>query len=144
MTIKAEISHDLLKAKKSIKIAVSWLTDHDLLDILLKTKQNDPSLVVEIVLSAHRDNRKEYVLNKFRELIRQGAKIRTWGSETTEEGNFMHCKFYIIDDEFAKSGSYNWSKNATTNAECLDKVELKPKIQQFSKLINNGATYLIV
>jgi phosphatidylserine/phosphatidylglycerophosphate/cardiolipin synthase-like enzyme len=56
----------------------------------------------------------------------------------------MHCKFYIIDDLFSKSGSFNWSFNASNNAECLDEVELNPKLQQFAKLLNNSLDFAFI
>ena len=55
----------------------------------------------------------------------------------------MHCKFYIIDDEIAKSGSYNWSKAADNNIECLDKVELESKQKLFKRFYAVGYWFVL-
>lgn len=142
--IKQEIITDINAAEKSIKIAVSWLSDFDLINTLLKSKQANENLKIEIIISDHNDNREQNVKEKLKELLKQGCEIYTWGSKNPQDGNFMHCKFYIIDDKFAKSGSYNWSYNAQRNAECLDEVEVSKKITFFKRLMDKRSTYLII
>ena len=141
--IKQEILTDIRKAKNSVKIAVAWLTDSDFITVLSQKITKNSTFVVEIVLSNHKDNREEILSQKMGALIELGAKIRVFGSFSPQEGNFMHCKFYIVDDEIAKSGSYNWSKAAVSNIECLDKVELESKQKLFKRLMGSSSIYPI-
>jgi phosphatidylserine/phosphatidylglycerophosphate/cardiolipin synthase-like enzyme len=126
--IQTEILNDLKSAKQSIKVAVSWLTDNLLINELLAARQR--GIDVKIVLSSHELNIIRFEL--FQKLIDQGAIVNKEGSEDTEQGNFMHFKFYIIDDKLAKSGSYNWSLNAMTNREALDEVSVTKKLNEFN------------
>ncbi|MBL7818223.1 MAG: hypothetical protein JNL70_24645 [Saprospiraceae bacterium] len=129
-TIQSEILSDLRQAKKSIKVAVSWLTDPLLLTELIdKTKQG---VDVKILLSANELNIIRF--EHFVKLQELGASVQKWGNEEATQGSFMHYKFYIIDDYLAKSGSYNWSINATSNAEALDQVPVTKKITEFNEL----------
>src|SRR4051812_42048843 len=106
--IQTEIITDLRSAKKSIKVAVSWLTDILLIKELLAAR--DRGIDVKIVMSSNEFNIIRFEL--FQKLIDKSAIVNKEGSDEPENGNFMHYKFYIIDDSFAKSGSYNWSINA--------------------------------
>lgn len=144
ISIKKQIISDIKSAKKSIKIAVSWLTDKDFLSALLDKKKADTAIEISIVLSAHKDNRREDIKQKLIELIVLGSKVGVWGNEDSKTGNFMHCKFYIIDDIFAKSGSYNWTQNAEKNMECMDIVNVKEKISFYALLLNKVRTYAII
>lgn len=140
-SIKQEIIMDIRQAKRSIKVAVAWLTDIDFINILEQKIAKKQDLIVEIVVSNHKDNKEERLKTKMVSLMEMGAKVKIYGSSNPQEGEFMHCKFYIIDEEFAKSGSYNWSKSAEKNIECLDIVALEPKQKLFRKLIGNGTIY---
>ena len=55
--IKQEILTDLSKAKSSIKVAVSWFTDTDLISKILNIKQQNSTIKVTIILSDHHNNR---------------------------------------------------------------------------------------
>ncbi len=132
-----EILNDLQNAKKSIKVAVSWLTDSVLLNALINARYRN--IEVNVVLSSNEFNIIRY--EKIQKLIQLGANVRKWGNEDPEVGQFMHYKFYIIDDEFAKSGSYNWSINAITNKEKLDKVDLSKSIKEFNECFNEGVYF---
>jgi len=139
-SIKQEILSDIRKARENIKIAVAWLTDIDFLNAL-NSKLKKKEFSVEIVLSNHEDNKSEFIASKIIELIEQGAIIKTYGSSNPQYGDFLHCKFYIIDNSFAKSGSYNWSKGAEKNIECLDLVDVKSKQMLFRQVFGNGNLY---
>jgi hypothetical protein len=70
-----------------------------------------------------------------------GATVNKEGSEDAKLGDFMHYKFYIIDDKLAKSGSYNWSINAGTNRETLDEVSVDKKLSEFNECLKNSVNF---
>lgn len=135
--IQTEIANDLRNAKRSIKVAVSWLTDIHLITELINAQKKGINVV--IIVSSNELNiiRFEY----FQKLIDLGAIVNKEGSEDAEQGDFMHYKFYIIDDEFAKSGSYNMSMNATTNRETIDEVPVSKKLFQFNECLKNSVNF---
>ncbi|MBN1188102.1 MAG: hypothetical protein JXB49_37855 [Bacteroidales bacterium] len=135
--IQDEILKDLQSASKSIKVAVSWLTDIVLINELIQSKKR--GIDVKVILSCNELNIIRFEL--FRELIELGALVNKVGSEESEQGNFMHYKFYIIDDSIAKSGSYNWSINATTNKEALDIVPVDKKIADFEDCLEESVDF---
>jgi phosphatidylserine/phosphatidylglycerophosphate/cardiolipin synthase-like enzyme len=143
-SIKQEIIADIRKAKQSVKVAVAWLTDSDFVAALAQKITKKQDFIIEIVVSGHQDNKEIVLKTKMMALMELGAVVKTYGSANPQDGEFMHCKFYIIDDEFAKSGSYNWSKGAEKNVECLDEVALEPKQKLFRKLFGNGRVYAIL
>ena len=111
--IQTEISKDIRSARHSIKVAVSWLTDTFLINELIDARKR--GVDVKVIVSSNELNIIRFEL--FQKLIDLGATVNKEGSEDAEQGDFMHYKFYIIDDKLAKSGSYNWSINAVTNRE---------------------------
>lgn len=135
--IQSEILNDLKSAKQSIKVAVSWLTDVALINELQYAC--DRGVIIQVVLSNNELNILRFEL--FQKLLNHGADVRKWGNELPEQGEFMHYKFYIIDDKFAKSGSYNWSVNALTNKEALDEVSVSKKKIEFEKCFNQGVNF---
>lgn len=135
--VKDEIIDDLSIAKTSIKVAVSWLTDIDLVEKLIEAAKRD--VEISIVVGNSSDNLRRQDL--FRILNECGGQIRRWGSNDPLEGAFMHYKFYIIDNKIAKSGSYNWTVSATINKETLDAVEVSRKIQEFNNVFELAQDY---
>ncbi len=142
LSLQNEVIYDIQKAKQHIQVAVAWLTDITLLDALINKISFRKDMKIEIIISNHSNNQEDYLKPKYLELINLGAKIKIYGSKTPEEGNFLHCKFYIIDDTFAKSGSFNWSKAARENIECLDEVDCNAKIKLFDKLFKRSNDYV--
>jgi flagellar biosynthesis GTPase FlhF len=111
-SIQSEILSDFEHAKKSIKIAVSWFTDDVLLDVLIRRAKS--KIDIQVILSADEWNVIEY--EKVQEIQKYGGIVHKIGAKdvdsATPDNLFMHAKFYIIDGNLAKSGSYNFSKNA--------------------------------
>jgi phosphatidylserine/phosphatidylglycerophosphate/cardiolipin synthase-like enzyme len=136
-TIQQEILTDLRSAKRSIKVAVSWLTDTLLINELIFAKKK--GIDVKLILSSNELNIIRFEL--FQQLIDLKADVLKWGNEEPEQGKFMHYKFYIIDDKIAKSGSYNWSINATTNKEALDEVAVNKKLQEFELCFKESVNF---
>jgi phosphatidylserine/phosphatidylglycerophosphate/cardiolipin synthase-like enzyme len=110
-------------------VAVSWLTDAFLINELIDARKK--GVDVKVIVSSNELNIIRFEL--FQKLIDLGASVNKEGSEDAEKGDFMHYKFYIIDDRLAKSGSYNWSINAATNREALDEVSVSRKLNEFEE-----------
>lgn len=101
---------DYLKSScSSIYIAMAWLTDMSLFDVLLnKAKQG---IFVDLILQ-NDDINNQY--NKAHDLlISFGGEIH----KISMDGGVMHNKFCIIDEKLVISGSYNWTKKAQSNRE---------------------------
>lgn len=135
--IQAEILNDLKNAKNSIKVAVSWLTDKLLINELINARKK--GIDVKVIVSSNELNIIRFEL--FQKLIDLGAIVNKEGREDADNGDFMHYKFYIIDDMFAKSGSYNMSMNATTNRETIDEVPVAKKIAEFNECLENSVNF---
>ena len=135
--IQSEILTDLEQAKKSIKVAVSWLTDPLLITTLIDKKRE--GIEIKVLVSSNELNIIRFEL--FKKLQDLGGLVQKWGNKDTEQGSFMHYKFYIIDDNFAKSGSYNWSINAKSNAEALDEVVVNKKIDEFNEIFPHSVDF---
>jgi phosphatidylserine/phosphatidylglycerophosphate/cardiolipin synthase-like enzyme len=135
--IQTEITKDLGSAKHSIKVAVSWLTDKLLINELIGASKR--GVDVKVIVSSNELNIIRFEL--FQKLIDLGATVNKEGNEDTEQGDFMHYKFYIIDDKSAKSGSYNWSKNAVTNRETLDDVDVSKKLNEFNECLKASVNF---
>ena len=94
-TLQRQITEIIDSADEKIQIAVSWFTDEA---ILRKLIEKAPSLDIEILLSADEINllRHKY----FRELINLGVTVKKVGSSSALDGDFMHCKFVIVDNSY--------------------------------------------
>ena len=117
--IREELAKELRKAKKSIFAAIAWLTDDYLLSILEDKAENGVS--VQIIISGSEYNYKY----RFSDLNQSGGEIYIVGGGDVFSDKFMHNKFCVIDYKKVITGSYNWSKNASTNEENIVIVEDK-------------------
>ena len=109
--IKTHLDAELRKANHHILVAVAWFTDIDLFSTLLSKVKN--GIIVEVMYYDDQTN-KQYSVD-FTKLEKAGAKIYRLGNENAR--TIMHNKFCIIDLKTVINGSYNWTKNATTNHE---------------------------
>ncbi len=135
--ISCFLCSETVKVKKSIMVAVSWLTDTQLINELIEAAKR--GIKIKLILSSDELNIIRFQL--FQQLIDLNVSVMKWGSEKPEYGSFMHYKFYIIDSIFAKSGSYNWSFNATTNKETLDEVSVQKKIKEFEECLKGSVDF---
>lgn len=105
--IKTIILDQLNAANTEILIAVSWLTDKEIYQLLLaKLKLG---IKVSII------TRNDYLNNHPKALdwnnfIEQGGELRF-----CEAGKMLHYKFAVIDQKAAIATSYNWTCFAGTN-----------------------------
>lgn len=108
--IQQVISTELLKAKKTIYVAVAWFTDTRLLKILEeKAKQG---IKIKVLFVADEINDKSSV--DFSDLESFGGKVFPLDTNKL----LMHNKFCVIDNKTVITGSYNWTnKAANSNLE---------------------------
>lgn len=92
---------DLCKAKKEIKIAVAWFTNHELYDALLK-KLKDGIKVTLIIINDPINNHEGGL--DWQGFINCGGVLHF-----SYYPHIMHHKFCIIDNKILYNGSYNWT-----------------------------------
>lgn len=100
--IEQEILKQISEANESLKIAVTWFTNHVFYHALAG-KLRDSSFNLEIIVLNDRINNKNEGIN-FQELIDLGAKFYYSDLE-----NMVHHKFCIVDEKCVITGSYNWT-----------------------------------
>jgi hypothetical protein len=89
---KNEIIADIQNASKSIKIAVSWMTDSEYFTAL-NNKRSSEDIDITIILSDHDENRK--YSDKFIQLIKTGIKVFTWGKKIQLKGISCTVNFIL-------------------------------------------------
>jgi hypothetical protein len=132
--IRPKIIRELGSAKKSIRVAVYWFTNLELLDSLLfKLKKG-----VKVTLIIHNDyiNNRETGLD-FQNFIEAGGNFFF-----SDSYNPMHNKFCIVDEKILINGSYNWTYYAETrNSENIliikrEKAIIRAFIEEFDRIIS--------
>ncbi|PSJ72277.1 hypothetical protein C7N43_35095 [Sphingobacteriales bacterium UPWRP_1] len=116
-----QITRLFRSATQSIKVAVSWFTNAELIRVLIQHAR--AGIKVEVLLSADELNLLRHKM--FRELLQASGQVRKLGSALVSEGGFMHTKAVIIDNKLAYGGSYNFSRNANTHYEQFRKWDDK-------------------
>ncbi|WP_445457645.1 phospholipase D-like domain-containing protein [Flavobacterium sp. HNIBRBA15423] len=133
--IQDELIAQINEAKDSLKIAVTWFTNHDLFNAIIKKIDNPEFKVSLIVLNDRINNKREGV--NFQELINKKGCFYYSGTQ-----NMVHHKFCIIDDKTVITGSYNWTYYAENrnweNIVVLNDSEIvKAYIEEFEKVIQS-------
>lgn len=105
--IKDEIIANLKRANDTIRIAVAWFTDEDIIRVL--SQQKEAGINIEIVISNSKENFENP--DNFKDYLRQHAKL------FVSTRTFLHHKFCIIDNHTILNGAYNWSYAARWNEE---------------------------
>jgi hypothetical protein len=130
--IQSEIISKIFGSTDSLKIAVTWFTNHDLFDAVIK-KLDTPGFQVDlIVLNDRINNKKEGV--DFQKLVEKGANFYYCSTD-----NMVHHKFCIIDSKIVITGSYNWTYYAENrnweNIVILSEPEIvRDYIDEFEKV----------
>lgn len=114
--IQEEIIIELLKAKKQILVAVPWLTNQRLFDILCL--QADSFIDVQVLIVKDEINSRSGL--DYEKLVKSGGKL-FWQENTTQ--SLMHHKICIIDKKTVITGSYNWTNKAQSNIENIIVLE---------------------
>lgn len=104
--IKDELIERFSNVNYSLLIAVAWVTDSDIIDILIKKASEGK----RIVLITNDDDINQKSLEQFRRLVSVKAEIRRF-----DLGTLMHHKYFIIDDKAVITGSYNLTYKASTS-----------------------------
>jgi len=130
--IQAELISRINQSTDSLKIAVTWFTNHDLFDAILKKLEKTEYRVDLIVLNDRINNKKEGV--DYQNLIDLNGNFYY-----SDVDNMVHHKFCIIDDKTVITGSYNWTYYAENrnweNIVILDDNEIvKAYVQEFDKI----------
>lgn len=110
--IQDHLIRELKKATKSICVAVAWLTDKELFDILCE--KAGIGLKVELILMDDRINRQSGLA--YQKLHDLNGKVFLLGDKKRNV-TVMHNKFCVIDGKTIITGSYNWSRQARKNYE---------------------------
>ncbi|MFP5043113.1 phospholipase D-like domain-containing protein [Parasediminibacterium sp. JCM 36343] len=128
------IYSEIEKSKKSIKAALAWFTDPELLKLLLNKKTQD-NVDISIILFNDEINR------KLNDLHLLGDTVQF--SNILKIDYIMHHKFCIIDDTKVITGSYNWTVKARRynkeNILCIeDEAIVKDFKDEFESLSKNS------
>lgn len=114
--IQGKIATKLLNAEKQILVAVSWLTDEKLFNILCTQAEN--LIDVQVLILKDEINVNSNI--NYEKLVKSGGKL-FWQENLTS--SLMHNKFCIIDKKVVITGSYNWTNKAKTNFENIVIIE---------------------
>lgn len=120
----------LMSAQNSIRAAVAWCTDAQILRVLATSLQR--GVEVELIVNDDKTNRKaDYSM-----ITSNGGKVFF----ADKDSNIMHNKFCIIDHCRVVCGSYNWTSHAKSNDEQLtiiddDADEINSYEQKFGDLL---------
>lgn len=115
------ISRELIEAKYNILVAVSWITNLELLRILYK-KQKE-GLCVEIIVNDDKINN---------ELLQEKSIEKFLTIYKDDTSSLMHNKFCIIDLKKVITGSYNWTNKAEYNNENIILIKNKIIAEEFA------------
>jgi hypothetical protein len=110
--IQELIITEIRLAKRSVYVAVAWLTDKA---ILHELSQKAKSGVDVKLLMVHDDINIKSVKNEIEILVENGGEVCLIG--TSANGGIMHHKFCVLDEATVITGSYNWSRKARSNDE---------------------------
>jgi hypothetical protein len=114
--IDIRIKEELLQAEESIYIAVAWITDESIFEILLFKSR----LGCKVILIIENDH------------INRNSNINfdliSNGHSKVFMVNKMHNKYCIIDGKTIITGSYNWSNNAKSKYENITIIKENKEI----------------
>jgi len=112
--ISRKINDQLRDAKGSILVAVAWMGQSSLREILIsKAKSGVP---VYVIVSAHGFNEQD--ASGLADLAENGVHLYSWGeSEDTNSRPLMHNKYCVVDNQTVITGSFNWTRKADINKE---------------------------
>lgn len=102
--IKETIISEISKSEKTLDVAVAWLTEPYIVTKISNLLERN--INVRIISFDDKINKTGF----FEKLYYKGADVRL-------SKKLMHNKFCIIDNKTIISGSFNWTKGASTNDE---------------------------
>ncbi|QJB35919.1 DUF1669 domain-containing protein [Chitinophaga oryzae] len=136
--IEAQVIEQICSAQQSIYIAVAWFTNTRIMNALIQQVETHPGIAIQIVVDNNEVNQK-YFVNRSHAMTNAGIIIKD-----KADGQFLHHKFMVIDQQRVMFGSYNFTGKANTNAENLNLVNdaliAKHFIKEFKMLTDS--TYI--
>jgi len=114
--IRVHLKDELQNSSSSIYVAVAWLTDKQLFNILCRKAKEGVN--VQLIVVDDEINRSCSI--NYCDLECAGGKL--FLVEKTS-GVLMHHKFCVIDENVVITGSYNWSIKATGNHENITVIK---------------------
>jgi len=147
--IREEIMCELLNSKESVKIAMAYLTDIKIIELLCLLSSK--GINVSIIISSEEINFRQIGI-ELQKMINQGVKLYLYTTED-DRHSILHHKFCIIDHKLLINGSYNWTLNAQNNRENIIITDDQNLINKFTAewdelehncaRINNTEPYII-
>jgi len=133
--IQAEIISQIRKSNESLKIAVTWFTNHEIFNAIIEKLQLPNYQVEVIVLNDSVNNKIEGV--EFQKIVDLNGKFYYSNVE-----NMVHHKFCIFDNKIVMTGSYNWTYYAENrnweNVVTIDDFNIvNAYIEEFKKIISS-------
>ncbi len=126
--IRQHLLDEISNATQQIIIAVAWFTDKKIFSSLLSKAEK--GLDVQIMIAD--DSINNSFGPNYHEIETYGGTVIKVSTPNPEA--VMHNKFCIIDSKTVITGSYNWSKRASTNHENITVTWDEPLLaQQFLK-----------
>ena len=114
---------EISKAKKTIDVAMYYLTTREIAQELVKAKEK--GVAIRIFLDQSQEHAS---YSKSRYLMKRGIEVRFYVGS-----GLMHNKFAIIDNKTLITGSFNWTATADReNQENLLIMTDKDLIKQYS------------
>jgi len=128
--IKDIILKEIDNATSDIKIAIAWLNDPALFEIICR--KSDEGISIELITM--NDKLNNCSGTKFQDFIDKSCSALYLVSPN----KLMHHKFAIIDNKKVITGSYNWTRGARNNDENIiifdDTVSIKKYTNEFNRI----------
>lgn len=136
--IEFHLTRELKSANSRLLIAVAWLTNPQIGQVLLDIKNK--GIDVEIIVDDNSVNRNNKTI---RQLVENNIAIE-FIENLISSKSLMHHKFCVIDNKKVITGSYNWTINANSNDENIviinDSDSANFYSQEFRRIIRTGKT----
>jgi phosphatidylserine/phosphatidylglycerophosphate/cardiolipin synthase-like enzyme len=119
------VKRELSDAKSRVLIAVAWLTNVSICEVLIKLKL----LSIEIIVDDKVTNRTSVCVQMLNQAGIQIAFIK----DMSHVHYLMHNKFCVIDQQTVITGSYNWTLNANHNHENIAVIHDQETALQYAQ-----------
>lgn len=107
--IEFEIYKEIKASTSKIDIAVAWLTNYGIIN-LLRNKSEQEGVKIRIIINDDKINNTQ--INQYKTLLDSGVMVYMYSGTS-----LMHNKFAILDILTVITGSYNWTRAAQNNLE---------------------------
>jgi hypothetical protein len=122
--LKSIILNEISLSKKSIKIAVAWFTDKDILKVIIE-KRKEGVHVIAVISNDEKNFTETYSLDYEPFKLIGGVLI-------VINKSFMHHKFTIIDEEILITGTANYTYNGfNKNSENIMVINDPTTVSEF-------------